>query len=308
MKKRPRYLKQSKYRKRVSVVKVQLCIILILLVVLSCMIVMVLCMEFSRKDEKSAPETAAAEYWTETVPLTTDADEHSMVVIDENPVLQTVPLEQGYETVSSTVQTEPTAEVEREYLAHLKEYYDKNQDVVGWVEIEGTRLDYPLMYTPEEPEKYLHMDFNGNYSYGGLPFIDANCSLSPESDNLIIYGHNMLDGSMFRTLMKYDEKPFWEKHPVIRLELIDEEREYEILAAFYDRVYYTYETCFKFYKFIDAEDQTQFDEAMTYYKSKSLYDTGVTAQMGDRLITLVTCAYQVENGRFVIVAREKEGT
>lgn len=308
MKKRPRYLKQSKYRKRVSVVKVQLCIILILLVVLSCMIVMVLCMEFSRKDEKSAPETAAAEYWTETVPLTTDADEHSMVVIDENPVLQTVPLEQGYETVSSTVQTEPTAEVEREYLAHLKEYYDKNQDVVGWVEIEGTRLDYPLMYTPEEPEKYLHMDFNGNYSYGGLPFIDANCSLSPESDNLIIYGHNMLDGSMFRTLMKYDEKTFWEKHPVIRLELIDEEREYEILAAFYDRVYYTYETCFKFYKFIDAEDQTQFDEAMTYYKSKSLYDTGVTAQMGDRLITLVTCAYQVENGRFVIVAREKEGT
>lgn len=308
MKKRPRYLKQSKYRKRVSVVKVQLCIILILLVVLSCMIVMVLCMEFSRKDEKSAPETAAVEYWTETVPLTTDADEHSMVVIDENPVLQTVPLEQGYETVSSTVQTEPTTEVEREYLAHLKEYYDKNQDVVGWVEIEGTRLDYPLMYTPEEPEKYLHMDFNGNYSYGGLPFIDANCSLSPESDNLIIYGHNMLDGSMFRTLMKYDEKTFWEKHPVIRLELIDEEREYEILAAFYDRVYYTYETCFKFYKFIDAEDQTQFDEAMTYYKSKSLYDTGVTAQMGDRLITLVTCAYQVENGRFVIVAREKEGT
>lgn len=254
-------------------------------------------------------------------PADTFVTERAETFADETAVpipehVQTVTTEMT-EPTQDTVVTEPAAlpeetmttepsDAQRTFLPYLQEYYDKNEDIIGWLKIEGTRLDYPLMYTPEEPEKYLHRNFDEKDSYGGLPFLDANCSLSPESDNLIIYGHNMLDGSMFRTLMKYDQKSYWEKHPVIRLDLIDEEREYEIIAAFYDRVYFTYETCFKFYQFIDAEDQAHFEEAMAYYQSNSLYDTGVDAQFGDRLITLVTCAYHVDNGRFVVVARESK--
>ena len=83
-----------------------------------------------------------------------------------------------------------------------------------------------------------------------------------------------------------------------------EEKTYEIIAAFYDRVYYKYEDCFKFYQFIDAEDEAHFQEAIDYFKKTALYDTGVTAEYGDKLITLVTCAYHVDNGRFVVVAKD----
>lgn len=212
-------------------------------------------------------------------------------------------------TTMAAEETQPpeTAEApkEREYLPALQEKREENEDTVGWITIEGTKIDYPVMYTPQDPEKYLHLGFDQKYSFAGLPFIDANCSLDPESDNLIIYAHNMLDGSMFRSLMKYEQKSYWQQHPTVKLDLWDEEREYEVLAAFRDRVYYKTENCFKFYKFIDAESEDSYREAIDYYKTHGCYDTGVTAQPGDRLITLVTCAYHTDNGRFVVVAREK---
>ena len=212
-------------------------------------------------------------------------------------------------TRETTEETQPseTAEApkEREYLPFLQEKREENEDTVGWLTIQGTKIDYPVMYTPQDPEKYLHLGFDQKYSFAGLPFIDANCSLDSESDNLIIYAHNMLDGSMFRSLMKYEQKSYWLQHPTVKLDLWDEEREYEVLAAFRDRVYYKTENCFKFYKFIDAESEDSYREAIDYYKTHACYDTGVTAQPGDRLLTLVTCAYHTDNGRFVVVAREK---
>ena len=115
----------------------------------------------------------------------------------------------------------------------------------------------------------------------------------------------MNSGKMFASLLEYAEKSYWEEHPIIQFSTLYENREYEIVAAFYDRVYYSYEDCFKFYQFIDAEDEDHYNEAISYYKYKAEYDTGVTAQYGDRLITLVTCSYHHKYGRFVVVAREK---
>ena len=108
--------------------------------------------------------------------------------------------------------------------------------------------------------------------------------MDPESQNLIIYGHNMTNGTGFRTLMYYQQENFWREHPTIYLSTLYEEREYEIISCFFDRVYYVHENCFKFYQFIDPATEEQ-----------ALY--------GDRLVTLVTCAYHVEDGRFVVVAR-----
>ena len=188
-------------------------------------------------------------------------------------------------------------------LAKYASLYAQNHDLFGWLRIDGTAIDYPVMHTPSDPERYLHTNFAREYSYGGVPFIDAACSA--DSDNLLIYGHNMLDGSMFRSLMKYQEKTYWQAHPTISFDTLYEQGEYEVLAAFYDRVYYRYEDCFKFYQFIDAEDEADFDDAISNFRAKALYDTGVTTAYGDKLITLVTCAYQVEDGRFVVVARKK---
>ena len=205
-------------------------------------------------------------------------------------------------TPISTAATVPPTEP-REVLPRLQEQYEKNPDLAGWLTIPGTRIDYPVMYSPDEPERYLHANFEVSYSFAGLPFIDAACD--PESGNRIIYAHNMLDGSMFRTLLKYQQKDFWQRNPVISFSTLYEEQEYEVVAAFYDKVYKKSDTNFKFYQFYDTSDQSSFDEAMAYYREHALYDTGVTAQCGDLFLTLVTCAYQTENGRFVVVARKK---
>ena len=210
---------------------------------------------------------------------------------------------------SETEIAEPTSDVQsqdQDKLAELAILHEQNPDLAGWIHIEDTVVDYPVMFTPEDGEKYIYADFKGKFDKAGLPFIEDDCSMEPESDNIIIYGHNMKNGSMFASLMDYEKRKYWEEHPIISFSTLSEEREYEIVAAFYDKVYYEHETCFKFYQFINAENEAHFEEAYDYYKKKALYDTGVTAEYGDRLLTLVTCAYHIENGRFVVVAREKQ--
>ena len=244
---------------------------------------------FSALRNQIALKRMAAETARETTPISTSA-----------PAETTVPTQATVQpTTAATVPpTEP-----REVLPRLQEQYEKNPDLAGWLTIPGTRIDYPVMYSPDEPERYLHANFEVSYSFAGLPFIDAACD--PESGNRIIYAHNMLDGSMFRTLLKYQQKDFWQRNPVISFNTLYEEQEYEVVAAFYDKVYKKTDTNFKFYQFYDTSDQSRFDEAMAYYREHALYDTGVTAQCGDLFLTLVTCAYQTENGRFVVVARKK---
>lgn len=199
--------------------------------------------------------------------------------------------------------TQATAEQERSVLPQYEKLHGENADFYGWLSIENTRIDYPVMYSPDEPGKYLYADFEGNYSFAGTPFLDEACS--PESDNLLVYAHNMIDGSMFKGLLKYEKQEFCAEHPVIKFDTLYEQREYEVLAAFYDQIYQQTDDCFKFYQFIDAENEADFDYAVSQFKEKSLYDTGVTAEYGQQLITLITCTYQTENGRFVVVAREK---
>lgn len=197
----------------------------------------------------------------------------------------------------------PEKETEPEILTQYASVYERNPDLFGWICIEGTVLDYPVMHTPDDPEKYLHLSFAGETSTAGTPFMDAKCGI--DSDNYIIYGHNMKDGTMFREILRYADKSYWQAHPVIRFDTLYEQGEYDVLAAFYDRVYYADENCFKFYRFIKAADKADYDNAIQNYKEKSLYDTGVTAEYGDQLITLVTCSYHEENGRFVVVARQR---
>ncbi len=218
--------------------------------------------------------------------------------------VQTKATEAENEETAAIGETTVPQETQAEILPIFQDMAEENPDIAGWISIENTKLSYPLMYTPEEPEKYLHKDFQGNFSIGGLPFIDEGCTLEPISDNLLIYGHNMANGTMFHCLLNYEQKNYWESHPTILLSTLYEQKEYEIIAALYDRIYFTTDTCFKFYQFIDAVDETEYDEAIAYFKDHALYDTGVTAAYGDKLITLVTCAYHVDNGRFLVVARE----
>lgn len=217
----------------------------------------------------------------------------------QEPVEETdAAAEQPQSETGAPVQTQ-----QRTVLEKYAESYAENPEMFGWIRMEGTKLDYPVMHTPDDPQKYLHTSFEGTPSYPGVPFLDASCT--EDSDNLIIYGHNMPSGTMFRSLLKYEQKNYWQEHPTITFDTIYEEQEFEVLAAFYDRVYRKSEKVFKFYQFIDAKDEADYDNAIAQFRDKSLYDTGVEAHYGDQLITLVTCAYHTENGRFVVVARKK---
>lgn len=222
--------------------------------------------------------------------------------VPTDPTTSTQQTEQ--ETEPSTVETtepEPTGPV---MLEEYVELYEKNPDLAGWIRIEGTVIDYPVMYTPEDGEKYIYADFEGKFDTNGLPFIEDDCSLDPESDNLIIHGHNMMSGKMFASLLNYAYKNYWEAHPIIEFSNLYENREYEIVAAFYDRLYSKNYSGFKYYQFVDAEDEEHFQEAIDYFKYKSCYETGVDAEYGDNLIMLVTCSWHTKYGRFVVVGRE----
>lgn len=209
-------------------------------------------------------------------------------------------------TEPATEATEPPTEAptERQMLPHMAELYAQNPDIVGWIRVEGTKLDYPVMHTPDDEQKYLRMDFEGNLDLAGLPFISKDCTMDPESQNLVLYGHNMKNGTGFKTLYSFLKEDFREEHPTIYFSTLYEERTYEVLSVFYDRVYKQADTNFKFYHFIDPETEEEFNEGVEYFLKHCVYDSEVEAEYGDSLITLVTCSYHVRRGRLVLVARE----
>lgn len=212
------------------------------------------------------------------------------------------------EPVSALEASEQQAEISKTYavqeptmLPQYENLWLQNSELCGWIKIEDTILDYPVMHTPNEPEKYLNHSFDGTESVAGSIFLDARCSAN--SDNLILYGHNMKNQTMFGSLLNYKDESYWKIHQKIRFDTLFEEKEYQIMAVFFDHVYHTDDTCFKYYNFIDAENEMAFEQAIQYYKQQALYDTGVSAQYGDKLLTLSTCSSHTENGRFVVVAK-----
>ena len=224
---------------------------------------------------------------------------------DENqtePTQSTDPLENSEEDSENTL--DAGIITEEDILSKYKTLYGENNELFGWICLNNTNINYPVMQSPGDNEKYLHNDFYGRKSSAGVPFADMMCNRN--SDNILLYGHHMRDGTMFADILKYESKTFWKNNPTFMFSDLTEDYTYEVLAAFYDKVYRKTDDVFKFYQFIDAEDEEDFDYAISQFKEKSLYDTGVDAQYGDKLVTLITCAYHVTDGRFVVVARRVE--
>lgn len=181
-----------------------------------------------------------------------------------------------------------------------------NSDMAAWLQIADTKIDYPVMWTPEDEEYYLRRGFDGSSNRNGCLILDTDSSLDPLTTNLIIHGHNMKSGAMFGTLTDYEDEAYWQEHKSISLYTRECLRNYEVIAVFRSQVYKKSDQVFKFYKFFQADTAEEFDDFYQNIKALSLYDTGVTAEFGDRFLTLSTCAYHVENGRFVVVAKEVE--
>ncbi len=194
--------------------------------------------------------------------------------------------------------TEPEEPLLEKYAA----LYEENHDLIGWLSIEGMVIDYPVMQC-EDDEYYLHHDFYGNDSKYGCLYVRNVADVDTPGTNFIIYGHNMKDGSMFGDLDLYRRESFCREHPIISFDTLYEERTYEVLAVFRSQVYHSGEDAFRYYQFYEAQTQEEFAYFYENIKALALYDTGVTAEFGDTFLTLSTCAYHVEDGRFVVVAK-----
>ena len=185
-----------------------------------------------------------------------------------------------------------------------KEYFAANKDMVAWLVVPDTKVDYPLMWTPKDENYYLLRGFDGSSDKNGCLILDTDSSIEPGTTNLIVHGHNMKSGAMFGELTKYEDANYAAEHSKMYVHTPTTVREYEVIAAFRSQVYKKSDNVFKFYKFFEATSEEEFLDFYNNIKEMSIYDTGVSASYGDRFLTLSTCTYHVENGRFVVVAKE----
>ena len=228
-----------------------------------------------------------------------------------SPTLQpaTSPSPEPARTTEPTSTPDPTTSPEQTPVLVENPYLDsflENADMAAWLQIPDTIIDYPVMWTPEDEEYYLRRGFDGRNNQNGCLILDTDSCLEPLTTNLIIHGHNMRVGTMFGTLDNYEDEDFYQDHKNIILYTKQCQRNYEVIAVFRSQVYKKTDNVFKFYKFFQADTEEEFNDFYDNIKAMSLYDTGVTAEFGDCFLTLSTCSYHVDYGRFVVVAKEVE--
>lgn len=193
--------------------------------------------------------------------------------------------------------------------------YNENSDMIGWLSIDDTNIDYPVMQTKEDEDYYLMYDFYGKRNRNGSLVLDSDSEAGigtvennykngvKPSSNLIIHGHAMKTGDMFGKLHLYQEKSYGLTHSRIQFDTLYEDRRYELISVFYSEVYEKQDKVFKYYNFFEAGTPEEFDNWYRNIKEMSLYDTGVEAVYGDEFLTLSSCSYHVEEGRFVVIAK-----
>ncbi|MFC4307174.1 class B sortase [Cohnella boryungensis] len=189
-------------------------------------------------------------------------------------------------------------------LPEFQELYERNPDIIGWLTIANTRIDYPVMQNLQDAEYYLDHDFDKKENKNGLPFLDAQNTID-DSDILLLHGHNMKSGLMFADLLNYKKESYYKEHSTIQFNTLYEKAEYEIVAVILSEVYRKSDDVFKYYQVEKADSPAEFDSYVQNVKKLALYDTGVAAQYGDQLIVLSTCEYSSENGRLAVVARKR---
>ncbi|NLF79752.1 MAG: class B sortase [Clostridia bacterium] len=191
-----------------------------------------------------------------------------------------------------------------EILPQYAALYAENSDLVGWLKLDGTKIDYPVLQNKQDPEYYLHRGFDKNYLYAGALFLDAKNDILLPSANFLIYGHNMKNGSYFGQLPKYLDRAFFDQQPIFQFDTIYETGDYEVIAVVLTKIYNQDEDAFKYYKWALIDNEADFNYYVENMKALSVYDTGKSAVWGEQLITLSTCYYQTENGRCVVVGRK----
>lgn len=213
--------------------------------------------------------------------------------------------ENEFDNLQAMIDNDAPATGEESNSAKFAALRDQNSDFIGWISIEGTSLDFPVMYAPDNKDFYLRHDFNKEYSVYGVPYLDEKTTLgaNDQSENLIVYGHNMKTGTIFGCLTGYKEEDYYAEHPQIQFDTVYGDGTYEVFAAFSIDV--VNDTSFVYNQYVDMDEAT-YNEYVEEVISRSDVDTGIRPSYGEQLLTLSTCEYSSDNGRYVVVARKVE--
>lgn len=188
----------------------------------------------------------------------------------------------------------------KEKLEIYRKLKESNGDLVGWVRIDNTPIDYPVMQTPDDPDFYLTHGFEKNRSVYGMIYMDARCRLDGSCSNYLLYGHHMKNGSMFASLDKYGSEDYYKENPVIRFDTLDECGTWEIFAVFKISASGLVE---EKAAMLTAGTEENYNALVEYAKAHSFYDTGITPEWPETLLTLATCEYTQKDGRLLVIAR-----
>lgn len=223
--------------------------------------------------------------------------------VTETKPAATVPAttEETQEATEATVSPTTADGILTEYAG----VYAYNNDMVGWIKIEGTEIDYPVLQTPDRPDYYLHRAFDGSTNQNGAIYVREQCDVNLPSDNVTIYGHNMANGKMFAALHKYEDAEFREDNRLIIFDTLKERHVYEVFAVF--KTLANVGEGFSYHQFVDAANEEEFNDFVATCKKLSKesykYDSGITPVYGDKMICLSTCEYSLgDNGRLVVAA------
>ena len=210
--------------------------------------------------------------------------------------------------ILNTIKIDETqiTETKSERILQLEELQKENSEIIAWLEIPDTNINYPILQAKDN-DFYLDHDYKKDYSINGSLFLDKDFDIINGSSNYLIYGHRNKQGLMFEDLLKYADEDFYNSHKKIKFTTNEEDCMYEVVSVFYSRVYYKKEeNVFRYYYFVNANSENEYNDFVYNAKKVSLYDTGVNPQYGEQLLTLSTCEYSQEDGRFVVVLK-KEG-
>lgn len=176
----------------------------------------------------------------------------------------------------------------------------QNEDCIGWIRIEDTNINYPVMYQEGDNDFYLHRNFQKEYSIAGTPFLDGRCQPFKTGEHLIVYAHHMKDGSMFAGLEKYKKKEYYESHKEIQLYIENTLHRYEIFGTCIiqaDKEYI-------FYELPEQGNQEAYQQYIQKVLKKMLYETGEEPEQEEPLLLLSTCEYSNEDGRMFVIAKK----
>ena len=248
-------------------------------------------------------------YWVDSRQAGSDYDDLASL---KDSILATMPTQTEPTTppppatdpnTGETVVTEPkpTEPTEPQILPEYLPFYELNNDMVGWITIADTKVNYPVMQTPDNPDYYLKRNFYKMGSDWGAIYAREACDINRPSDNITLYGHHMKDGSMFAQLSKFQFKDFWQTHQTFTFDTLYERHTYKVWAVFKTSANIS-DNYFPYHRFSDAATEEEFNEFVQTIKRLDYYDTGITPVYGDKLLTLSTCEYTLDNGRFVVCA------